>query len=88
MKEVNFTCEVSGSPITSIHIGWTWTTSTLDDRNNITITTIPNNNLIVSVLTIHSLQLSDAGLYKCTASLEGLTRSIAYNLTIGMYVCS
>lgn len=79
MDTINFTCNVSGFPIALIEIDWS---PILNDR--ITINTITTDNHIISILTLKLFQPSDAGLYKCTASLEGLVGNVLYNLTIGM----
>jgi len=82
MGSINFTCIVSGFPLSSVQIDWIWTAPTHNDR--IDIINITDDSRIVSMLTIQSLQFSDIGQYKCVASLEGLTGIISYNLTFGM----
>ena len=65
---VSFTCSASGIPLPSI--SWFKDDLPLDpDSVNITVTT--NGTFSVSsVLTLDSLQLSDAGVYSCNASHE------------------
>ena len=84
MDMVNFTCNVTGFPYTSTQISWIFPPSTLDDRIN--INTVIGDDYVVSTLTIKSIQLTDAGLYKCAASVEGLVGNILFNLTVGMCI--
>lgn len=84
MDTISFTCNVTGFPYTSIQIRWIIPASTLDDR--IEISTVTNDDYVVSTLTVKSIQLSDAGLYKCMALTERLVGNILFNLTVGMYV--
>ena len=84
MDTVNFTCNVTGFPYTSIQIRWIFPATTLDDR--IDINAVTNDDYAVSTLTIKSIQLTDAGLYRCTASLGGLDGNILFNLTVGMCI--
>ena len=84
MDTVNFTCNVTGFPYTSIQISWIFPASILDDR--IDINTVTDDDYVVSTLTIKSIQLTDAGLYKCAASMEGLVGNILFNLTVGMCI--
>ena len=84
MDTINFICNITGSPISSIKIGWTFMLPTHDDR--IEINTVTNDNYVVSNLTIKLIQPSDAGLYRCTASLEGIAGNILFKLIVGTYV--
>ena len=81
MDTISFTCETSGYPSSEIIIAWRMPAP--NDRIN--IDTMTNGNQTISVLTIHSIQLSDTGIYTCTASLGQLTGNISYNLTVGMF---
>ena len=80
---VNFICNISGFPLSSIQIGWAFPVHTRDDR--IDINTVTNNNYVVSILTIKLIQPSDAGLYRCAPSLEGIAGNILFKLIVGMY---
>ena len=84
MDTISFICNITGSPISSIKIGWTFMLPTHDDR--IEINTVTNDNYVVSNLTIKLIQPSDAGLYRCTASLEGIADNISFKLIVGTYV--
>ena len=79
MDLASFTCEISGTP--SISVNWSYPIS--DERVN--IRSDINHDQIISTLTIESVLFSDAGEYVCTASTQGLTGRVQYDLTIGMY---
>ena len=83
MDTINLTCNVSGFPIASLQIDWV-PSPTLNDR--IEIINVTNGNQTISTLILKSFLPSDAGLYKCTVSLEGLAEEAIYNLTIGMCI--
>ena len=86
MDTINLTCNVSGFSFSSIQTQWILPVPIPNDRIDINTITDDIHGHIISTLTIKSFQLSDAGLYRCTASLEGLSGSTLYNLTAGMYV--
>jgi len=80
MDTISFTCEVSGYPSSEIIIAWSM--PNLNDRIN--IDSMTNGNQTISVLTVHSIQLNDTGIYTCMALLGQLIGNISYNLTVGM----
>lgn len=87
MDTINFTCNISGFPFTSIQSQWELATPTVNDRIDINTVTNDTHGYIISTFSIKLFQLSDAGLYRCTASLQGLVGYVTFNLTAGMYIC-
>ena len=86
LDTISLTCNVSGFPFTSIQTHWILAAPTVNDRISIDTITDDMHGYITSTLTIRLFQHSDAGVYQCTASLEGLVGSVLYNLTAGMSI--
>jgi len=84
MQTVQLTCEFRGIPIPTVN--WLPQTqlnlSSAIASGQVSVTTNPTiNHRIVSVLTIQSIQLEEAGRYTCTAETVGLSESVTYDIT-------
>lgn len=59
-----------------------------NERININQSVNTQNNIVVSTLMIHSVQLEDDGSYICTTLFGGRTAMLTvYDLIVGTYVC-
>ncbi len=87
--DLNLTCEALGIPEPTI----TWNGPEGSDNftsEDISQTTVPQNGseLVVSVLQLRSLQLSDAGIYSCTAVntvVRGIVTEDSRNFTVTVH---
>ena len=90
LDTVSFSCEVSGVPLPFVN----WSVS----AERISISAIPssralvttmtiNDNTIMSILTISSVQLDDAGVYICTAINGENSDQAFYDVRTGTFVC-
>ena len=88
MQTVQLTCEFRGIPLPTVN----WSASPQVNLSGaiasgrILVTTDPTiNHRIVSVLTIQTIQLEEAGRYTCTAETVGLSESVIYEITTGKW---
>ena len=86
MDTVSFNCEVNGIPLPFAN--WSMSAQRIpinaisSGRASVT-TTIVNSDTILSILTIRSVQLNDAGLYICTGINGEISNQAYYNMTTG-----
>ena len=89
LNTVSFNCEVSGVPLPFVN--WSMSEQRIplnaisSGRASVATSTV-NSDTIMSILTISSIQLDDAGLYICTAINGEISDQTTYDLRPGMYM--